>query len=63
MQGIFIDNKFHAEEVCLSVSGFEIRTFLKTKKHSELTNKDIMVNAWLFNHFHSIRWSKGYNNF
>ena len=31
------------------------------EKQSELTNKDIMVNTWLFNHFHGTHWNKGYS--
>ena len=60
VQGIFIGNKFHAKEACVSISDFEIRTFLIStlKKHSEPTNKSVMVNTWLFNHFHGIHWSK-----
>ena len=48
MQGIFIGNKFHVKEVCVSISDFEVRTFpiSTVKKHSKLTNKDIMVNTW-----------------
>lgn len=61
VQGIFIANKFHAKEICISVSDYEIRTFIIStiENHSELTRKDEVANKWLYKNFHGLHWNKG----
>lgn len=61
VQGFFINNKFFAKEVCVSISDFEKQTFHieSTIKYSELSNKDRITNKWLYNHFHGLHWDTG----